>query len=430
MPRYKALVAGGAGAMGRWCAGFLKQAGLDVSIASRGDATQVAAALGVRQVPLEEAGDFDLVVLSVPIDAVERMASRVAPRMRPGSLLMDLSSLKKSPMAAMLRHAPPGVEVIGAHPLFGPDTDTLEGRNVVLVPSDRSGRWLAIVTGLFEAAGARVAVATAEEHDAKMAIVQGLTHFMYIAWGASLERLGVSVDELRAFQTPVYGVTREMAGRVLSQSPELYALIQAGEDVQPVRAAFIEACSDLSKTADCGDLAGFIAAFRSAAGHYGDTAGARARSERLLRLVRETALIREAPGSERAFLLRSGRQVYGVIREARSDDFTLETPSETLVIRYDDATPLGPEGLSRLKGGYPIIGRDILVKLPIGADATVLRWVLTKIDGVTGVEIETFDALNPDHVVYRFMVDVSPERSDETLHRVLNTIWGLGLEVK
>ncbi|HEY3273843.1 MAG TPA: prephenate dehydrogenase/arogenate dehydrogenase family protein [Methanocella sp.] len=430
MQRYKALVAGGAGAMGRWCAGFLKQAGLDVSITSRGNASEAAAALGVKQVPLEEAGNFDIVVLSVPIDAVERMAARVAPRMRPGSLLMDLSSLKKGPMAAMLRHAPPGVEVIGAHPLFGPDTDSLEGRNLVLVPSDRSGRWLPVMSGLFETAGARVIVATAEEHDAKMAVVQGLTHFMYIAWGAALERLGTCPDELVAYQTPVYGVTREMAGRVLSQSPELYALIQAGEDVQPVRAAFISACSDLAKMADCGDLAGFTAAFRSAAGHYGDTAGARARSERLLRLVRETALTRESPGSERAFLLHSGRRVYGVIRDVRSDDFTLETPSETLVIRYDEATPLGPEWLHRLKGGYPIIGRDILVKLPIGADAAVLRWVLTKIEGVTGVETETYDALNPDYVVYRFMVDVSPGQSDETLQRVLSTIWGLGLEVK
>ncbi len=30
--RYKALVIGGAGAMGRWSAGFLKRAGLEVAI--------------------------------------------------------------------------------------------------------------------------------------------------------------------------------------------------------------------------------------------------------------------------------------------------------------------------------------------------------------------------------------------------------------
>jgi prephenate dehydrogenase len=300
----------------------------------------------------------------------------------------------------------------------------------VLVPSDRSARWLPVLTGLFECSGASVVVATAEEHDAKMAVVQGLTHFMYVAWGEALERLGVGVDELRPFLTPVFGVTQEMAGRVLSQNPELYALIQAGEDVQPVRAAFLEAGAGLAKMADCGDLAGFGAAFRSAARHYGDTAGARARSERILRLVRDKALFCEAPGAERAFALRSGRRVYGVVREVRADDFILETPSESLVIRCDEATPLGPEWLRRLKGGYPIIGREILVRLPIGADATVLRWVLGKIDGVTGVEAEPFGGPDPEYVLYRYLVDVSPERSDETLQRVLDTIWGLGLEVK
>jgi len=368
--RSRALVVGGAGAMGRWCAGFLKQAGLDVSIASRGDASEAAAALGVEQAPADAAGDFDIVVLSVPPDAVEGAAARVGPLLRPGAVLADLSSLKKGPMASMGRHAAPGAEVVGIHPLFGPDVPDVAGRNVVLVPSDRSGRWLPVLAGLFEGAGAAVVVATAEEHDAKMAVVQGLTHFMYVAWGEALERLGVGVDELRPFQTPVFGVTCEMAGRVLSQSPELYALIQAGEYVGPVRAAFLGAGGDLAKMADCGDLQGFIAAFQSAARHYGDTAGARARSERLLQLARETA------------------PAIGALR------------------------------------------RGLLVKMPVGADASVLRWVLGKIDGVTGVESEISDALNPDYVVYRFTIDVSPGRSDETLQRVLGTIWGLGLEVK
>ncbi|MGA9140298.1 MAG: prephenate dehydrogenase dimerization domain-containing protein, partial [Methanocella sp.] len=330
----------------------------------------------------------------------------------------------------MLKHAPEGVEVLGVHPLFGPDTESIEGRNVVLTPSDRSGRWLPVMRELFEHAGARVTTATAEEHDKKMAVVQGLTHFMYIAWGQAMERLGIRPDDLNGFQTPVFSVTKEMAGRVLAQSPELYALIQSGQDVAPVRAAFIETCFTLAEAADAGDIDGFARAFRSAAVHYGDTAGAKARSERILRLAREMALACDMPGTERAYVLRNGRQVYGVIKDVRRDDFTLETPSETLVIRHDEATPLGPEALSRLKGGYPVIGRDILVKMPIGADAMVLRRVLCKIEGVTSVNVETYNALDPDYVIFRFTIDVSPERSEETLQHVLATIWGLGLEVK
>jgi prephenate dehydrogenase len=427
---FKALVVGGTGAMGRWCASFLKRSGFDVAIASRRDALEAAASLGVRRASIDDAGDFDVVVLSVPIDAIGASAARAGPLMRPGSLLMDLSSLKKGPMAAMLKHAPPEIEVLGAHPLFGPDVESIEGRNVILVPSERSSRWLPVIRELFEHAGARVTTATAQEHDKKMAVVQGLTHFMYIAWGRAMESLGIRPDDLNGFQTPVFSVTKEMAGRVLAQSPELYALIQSGPDVAPVRAAFIETCFTLAEAADAGDIGGFEKAFRSAAVHYGDTSGAKTRSEHILRLVREMAQVYDMPGSERAYVLRNGRQVYGIIKDVRREDFTLETPSETLVIRHDEAMPLGPEALARLKSGYPVIGRDILVKMPIGADAMVLRQVLDKIEGVTGVNVETRNALDPDYVVFRFTIDVSPERSEETLQRVLATIWGLGLEVK
>ncbi len=101
---FKVLIVGGAGGMGRWCARLFKRAGFDVSISSRRDTGDVASALGVRISRPESAGAFDIVVLSVPIDAVEDMAAAVAPRMKPGALLMDLSSLKKAPVESMLEN--------------------------------------------------------------------------------------------------------------------------------------------------------------------------------------------------------------------------------------------------------------------------------------------------------------------------------------
>ena len=428
---FKALVIGGSGGMGRWFAGLLKRSGFDVSISSRRDACGMAMAMGVGCASRGDAGQFDMVILSVPVDAVADVATEVGPLMRPGSLLMDLSSLKKAPVAAMLEHAPLDVEVIGVHPLFGPGLETIEGRNVVLVPSGRHGRWLPVVREVFESAGATVSVATPEEHDRKMAVVQGLTHLMYLGWGRAMEQLGVRPGDLEGYETPVYGITRDLAGRVLSQSPELYAQIQAGDQVPRARAAYLRACSELASMAEAGDLGALAEAFRSAAAHYGDTGGAWRRTERLICMdMPVSASIRASLGEERAFLLPGGRQAYGIVKEATREGFTLETPSETLVLRYDQVTLLGPEWLGRLKGGSPRISRDILVKLPIGADAMVLRQVLSRIDGVSGVEAETHDAPSPDHVVCRFTIDVSPGRSEETLQRVLATIWGLGLEVK
>ncbi|WP_424358647.1 prephenate dehydrogenase/arogenate dehydrogenase family protein [Methanocella sp. MCL-LM] len=428
---FKALVVGGGGDMGRWCARLLKHAGFEVCISSRRDVRPVAEAMGAGVASIEDAGLFDVVILSVPIDAVEAMAAQAGPKMKPGSLLMDLSSLKKGPVEAMLRHASESVEVLGAHPLFGPGLETLEGRTIVVVPTGRSGRWLPIIRDVFETAGASVEVSTPEEHDRRMAIVQGLTHFLYLGWGRAIQRLGIDLRDLEAYRTPVYGITETIAGRVLSQNPELYALIQSGPDVAPVRRAFIEACSELAATVEKGDLQAFRDAFSAAAHHYGDLEGSRTRSERIIRIEQgEPAVIKKSAGLERAFVLPGGRKIYGVIKDVRREDFTLETPSETLVLRYDAVSLLGPEGLSSLKDGSPAIGRDILVKLPIGADARVLGWVLSRIDGVTGVSHETHNAMSPDHVVYRLTVDVRPERSEDTLQRVLATIWGLGYEVK
>jgi prephenate dehydrogenase len=377
-----------------------------------------------------EAGAFDIIVLSVPMDAIEEVASQLAPRMKPGSLLMDLSSLKKKPVESMLRHAPPGVEVIGAHPLFGPDSD-VRGRTLVLVPTNGGGRWLPIIRDTFKDAGFNVLEATAEQHDENMAVVQGLTHFMYVALGRALEAKRVNLDEASAFRTPVYGITKELLGRVLAQSPELYALIQSSESAGELRRAYIEACRELASELDAGDIDGFIQDFKSARHYYGDTESAKKRSERILQNEMEPRLsIMDAVGKERAFDV-GGKAVYGIIKETRAEGFVLETPEGPLTLKYEDVSPINGRALEALKAGMePFISRDIMVKMPIGADPSVLRWVLSKIDGVRCVDFETTHALGPDNVICRFAISVPADGGDDVLQRVLKTVWSLGLEVK
>ena len=427
---FKVLVIGGSGGMGQWCARMLKRAGFDVFISSRKDASSVARSMGVSVSSPEVADAFDVVVLSVPIDAIEGVASRVAPRMKPGSLLMDMSSLKKGPVNAMLKYSPPGVEVIGAHPLFGPDSDS-RGRTLVLVPTSKSERWLPIVRDVFKDEGYNIMESTAEEHDRNMAVVQGLTHFMFIAMARAMEQSDVDMALTSAFRTPVYGIAKELMGRVLSQSPGLYALIQSSDYAGEMRRAYIDACRELASKLDKGDMQGFIDDFDAAARYYGDTAGARKRSERMIGKDMEDKLsIMDSIGKERAFSL-DGKAVYGIVKSAGPDDFTLETSNGPLTIKYEDTAPVSGKALEALKAGKePFINRDIMVKMPIGADPAVLKWVILSIDGVRCVDSETMDAFGNDHIICHFAISVPAEGSEETLQRILKTIWGLGLEVK
>ena len=308
-----------------------------------------------------------------------------------------------------------------------------KGRTVVLVPTERSKRWLPILKDLIEDEGLRVTTATAEEHDLRMAVAQALTHFMYVAWGRALEHLNIDIKSMDEYSTPVYELTRELAGRVLSNDPELYALIQSTPEADEVRQAYVDACQELSAYMGSGETRRFVEAFESAAAHYGDIEGAKRRSDRIMRkAIEDRLLVLDSVGAERAFKVESEpHAIYGIVKKANKDDFVLETPAGVLVLRYDEVTPMSDDRLHELKmKTQPPITRDILVKMPIGADPAVLRWAVTRIEGVIDVDSETTDALGPEYVLYRFTIEVQADRSEETLHRVLTTIWGLGLEVK
>jgi len=173
----RVAIIGGNGQMGRWFTHFFESQGLEVLVAD----------LDTPRTSQEAAAQADVVILSVPIPKVTEVAREVAPFLSPHAALMDLTSVKQRPMAAMMS-AFPG-EVVGTHPLFGPGETTIEGRTMVLCRG-RGERWFQWLQDLLTQTGARVKVTTAAEHDRLMAVVQGLAHFILIAFGTVIRDLG------------------------------------------------------------------------------------------------------------------------------------------------------------------------------------------------------------------------------------------------
>jgi prephenate dehydrogenase len=279
------LIIGGTGETGSWFARFFKDKGFDVVVWGPSGKTNVAAKMGVRYAHemMNEVKKSDIVMLSVPIEKTVEVIRQVAHLMKPGSLLMDVTSLKSEPMKAMTIHAPLSVEVIGTHPLFGPTMPTLKGQTIILTPAKgRSETWLPRMKSLFESDGARIEVLDPEEHDEIMAVVQALTHFAYIGIGAALQALDFDVEKSRKFMSPVYEIMIDFVGRILDQNPELYASIQKNPKAMKVRQTFIGECMRLSERADSGDLEGFKKIMLEAAEHFGQTHEALERSDRMI----------------------------------------------------------------------------------------------------------------------------------------------------
>ena len=220
MDKFAIGIIGGTGGIGKWFAAFFAAEGYTVHVTGRSTGMSLP----------ELADRCPVVIVSVPIAATIEVIRRVGLHLPEGSLLMDFTSLKEEPVREMLRAT--AADVVGCHPLFGPDCPSLAGQNVILCPG-RGERWLKLMEGLFTKGGARVTVTTPAQHDRMMSLVQGLTHLETILMGLTIRDAGVEPLALEPFSTPVFRTRQAIVGKVFGASPDLYAGLIAGNGNMP-----------------------------------------------------------------------------------------------------------------------------------------------------------------------------------------------------
>ena len=183
------------------------------------DAALRAKDFGVDFGALETVAGSDIVLFAVPVVAMQATFAAAAPHLRPGSLVLDVGSVKVLPSQWMLDLLPPHVDIVATHPLFGPQSakSGLQGLRLVVCPirGDRHEKVAAYGRGL----GLTVSVVTPQEHDQEMAYVQALTHLI----GRSLVNLGIPDESLK---TPSYQHLLELCALIGADTFELFTAIQ------------------------------------------------------------------------------------------------------------------------------------------------------------------------------------------------------------
>jgi prephenate dehydrogenase len=142
----RVAIIGGSGKMGRWFAGFLKSEGKDVVITGRDEEKlrQAGRQLGVEATTdLSSAvKDADVVLVSVPINNFEPVIRQLQPLVKPSQIVIDVTSIKTSPVAAMQKYLG-AASVLGTHPVFGPGAKGIKNQNIVLTPTNKKESELA-----------------------------------------------------------------------------------------------------------------------------------------------------------------------------------------------------------------------------------------------------------------------------------------------
>lgn len=136
-----------------------------------------AEALNVSMAPFEAVAACPVVILSVPVGQMRNVVARLAPLLQPGTLVLDVGSVKVEPAAIMDELLPGNVEVVATHPLFGPQSarDGIRGLPIAICPI-RGRRFR--VAAFCRMLGLDVIMTTPEAHDRDVAQVQGITHLV------------------------------------------------------------------------------------------------------------------------------------------------------------------------------------------------------------------------------------------------------------
>lgn len=425
----KITIIGGTRGLGNWIARFLKIKGFDVVITGRNKAEgeTVSKKLDVEylQDNVKAASQSDVTIVSVPIGVTTRIIKEVAPHLKEGSLLMDVTSVKEEPTEAMKEFTPRGVEYLPTHPMFGPRIRSLDGQVVVLTPEEeiKKSMWYSKVLKFLESENAHVLVTSPGNHDRMMSIVQGLTHFSYISIAATIEKLGIDIKESRKFASPVYSLMLDMIARIVAQNPYLCYSIQTNNRyIGQTHEAFLETFLELKDMVSARNEREFVGAMSSAAKHLDDLEAALGRSDKAISaLNQEVQLLKDSVGKEVGLRhIYSEKTHVGILKELSPDFAVLVRDEKETRLKLSNVEVLSKAELVNWKlNNYPHRVYDVSAVFPESCNPSIIVETLMNLTNVveasvvdvyTGKQVETgkksvsirYSVINPDA---RFQVE-------------------------
>ena len=129
----------------------------------------------------------DLVILCVPVGAMDSVAREIAPALKQGATVTDVGSVKRAIVDAVAPHIPEGVHFVPSHPLAGTEhsgprsgfAELFEDRWFLIVPVEGSdANAVDRIETLWQAMGSKTARMDADHHDLVLAVTSHAPHLI------------------------------------------------------------------------------------------------------------------------------------------------------------------------------------------------------------------------------------------------------------
>jgi len=223
----KIAIIGVNGKMGQWFANYFHKIGFEViGFDTKNEGTEKFVTKGNSLVGAILKTDY--VLLCTPTKNTPEIIRLIAKEMQRGSYLIEISSQKYKTAQTLLK-TPSRVNPICIHPMFGPGTKNIDGKNIIIIPIKDAKKELSVTKSLFPKAN--FVTIDAPEHDKKIAVILGLTHLINIAFANILAK-----DEKISLTEKMSGTTfkaqKIISESILTESPELIETIISNPEVR------------------------------------------------------------------------------------------------------------------------------------------------------------------------------------------------------
>ena len=160
------------------------------------------------------------------MDATLVVAKEVMGKLKPGSTLVEISSVKGKTLPALRKLVGERVALLSIHPLFGPALQSTRGMKIAVIVEGKGADRpeAALAKRLFPEA--RIIPMSRGDHDRTMAVVLSLTHLVNVVYAGTVSRF-LTPSEFMRVSTPNSSMQLTLAEAILAQDPKLSFAIQA-----------------------------------------------------------------------------------------------------------------------------------------------------------------------------------------------------------
>ena len=197
----------------------------------------------------------DIVFLNVPVGMIPEIVRDMAPSLKPGAIVTDVGSVKKSVMDAVHEHLTANTTFVPAHPIAGTElsgpeagfAELFDNRWCILTPdSETDKQAVQTISDLWRAMGSDVETMDADHHDLVLAITSHVPHliaFNIVGTAADLE--AVTQSEVIKYSA---GGFRDFT-RIAASDPVMWrdVFMNNGEAVLEMLARFSEDLTSLQR---------------------------------------------------------------------------------------------------------------------------------------------------------------------------------------